>query len=165
MLRRPNVDLIIWILPCVTVGGRNNLIMEWKLRIDLIQPRLLYRIPCCMLFHHMAVQLYTACCTLYPKVVFLVSQLAVYIVKTSYAFGTLVYFFNIWLIMRLTTRLCSSFQALVTRGVGNANVEKLSISDLPKECLYKQTKGQCDMLVEVEYSTLNYKDALVVSGR
>ena len=41
----------------------------------------------------------------------------------------------------------------------------MSVSDLPKECLYKQTKGLCDMLVEVEYSTLNYKDALVVSGR
>ena len=67
--------------------------------------------------------------------------------------------------MRLTTRLCSSFQALVTRGLGNANVEKLSMSDLPTECQYKQTKGPCDMLVEVEYSTLNYKDALVVSGR
>ena len=75
------------------------------------------------------------------------------------------YLQNYLLIMRLTPRLCSSFQALVTRGVGNANVEKLSVSDLPKECLYKQTKGLCDMLVEVEYSTLNYKDALVVSGR
>ena len=67
--------------------------------------------------------------------------------------------------MKLTTKLCSSFQALITRDLGSANVEKLSKSDLPKECQYKQTKGPCDMLVEVEYSTLNYKDALVVSGR
>ena len=67
--------------------------------------------------------------------------------------------------MRLTRNLCTSFQALVTRGVGNVGVEMLPLSCLPSECKYKQTKGPCDMKVEVEFSTLNYKDALVVSGR
>ena len=67
--------------------------------------------------------------------------------------------------MRLTRNLCTSFQALVTRGVGNVGVETLSLTDLPSECKYKQTKGPCDMRVKVEFSTLNYKDALVVSGR
>ena len=67
--------------------------------------------------------------------------------------------------MRVTTRLYTTFQALVTRGKGKVGLETLSLSDLPQECTYKQTKGICDMFVEVEYSALNYKDALVVSGR
>ena len=67
--------------------------------------------------------------------------------------------------MKLTLPIFNSVRALVTRGKGNVGVETLSISDLPTECKYKQTKGPCDMTVEVDYSTLNYKDALVVSGR
>ena len=66
--------------------------------------------------------------------------------------------------MRLTRALRSSFSALVTRGKGEVGVETLSLSDLPSQCTYKQTSGPCDLLVEVQYSTLNYKDALVVSG-
>ena len=67
--------------------------------------------------------------------------------------------------MRLSRSLFSSFPALVTRGTGQVGVETLTVSDLPGECLYKHTRGRCDMLVKVDFSTLNYKDALVVSGR
>ena len=68
--------------------------------------------------------------------------------------------------MRVSRTFLSSFPALVTRGkAGQVGVERLSESDLPRECGYKQTRGSCDLLVKVEFSTLNYKDALVVSGR
>ena len=68
--------------------------------------------------------------------------------------------------MRVSRRFLSSFPALVTRGpAGQVAVERLTEADLPRECLYKQTRGSCDLLVRVEFSTLNYKDALVVSGR
>ena len=67
--------------------------------------------------------------------------------------------------MRVTRSLLSSFPALVTRAAGQVGVERLSVSDLPRECVYKQTRGSCDLLVKVDFSTLNYKDALVVSGK
>ena len=68
--------------------------------------------------------------------------------------------------MRVSRTVLSSFPALVTRGqAGQVGVERLDVSDLPGECRYKQTQGSCDLLVRVEFSTLNYKDALVVSGR
>jgi len=68
--------------------------------------------------------------------------------------------------MRLTRCLLSSnFPALVTRGKTPAKLESLTRSDLPKESQYKGAPGPCDMLVKVEYSTLNYKDALVVTGK
>jgi len=67
--------------------------------------------------------------------------------------------------MKLSPRLCSSFQALVTRGKKTpATVETLSRTDLPMESTSKAAPGSCDMLVQVEYSTLNYKDAMVVTG-
>ena len=53
-----------------------GIILLWKLRIDLIQPRLLSSPNGCTL--------YTAVynlCTVCPKVVFLVTQLAVYMLK------------------------------------------------------------------------------------
>jgi len=67
--------------------------------------------------------------------------------------------------MRLSPRLLSSFPALVTRGKTPATVETLTRADLPAVSTYKAAPGTCDMLVKVEYSTLNYKDALVVTGK
>jgi len=67
--------------------------------------------------------------------------------------------------MKISPRLCSSFQALVTRGKKTpATVETLTRADLPLESTSKAAPGTCDMLVQVEYSTLNYKDALVATG-
>ena len=58
-----------------------------------------------------------------------------------------------------------SIRALVTRGKKTpAAVETLSTSDLPTNCVYKGQEGPTDCLVDVEYSCINYKDALVVSG-
>ena len=68
-------------------------------------------------------------------------------------------------IMRISPRLFSSFPALVTRGKAPATVETLTRSDLPSASTVKSQPGECDLLVKVEYSTLNYKDALVVTGK
>ena len=38
-------------------------------------------------------------------------------------------------------------------------------SDLPASSTVKSQPGECDLLVKVDYSTLNYKDALVVTGK
>lgn len=58
-----------------------------------------------------------------------------------------------------------TIRALVTRAKKTpAKVEMLAVTDLPKESAIKRTLGKCDVLVEVDYSTLNYKDALVASG-
>ena len=65
----------------------------------------------------------------------------------------------------MTTRLCSSFPALVTRGKAPATVETLSRAELPAASTVKSQPGECDLLVSVEYSTLNYKDALVATGK
>lgn len=69
--------------------------------------------------------------------------------------------------MKLSPRLFShSFPALVTRGRTPASLETLTRADLPVESTYKLgIPGTCDMLVQVEYSTINYKDALVVMGK
>ena len=42
-----------------------------------------------------------------------------------------------------------------------ATIETLEISDLPVKSLVKQSPGICDTIVNVKYSNLNYKDALV----
>jgi len=68
--------------------------------------------------------------------------------------------------MRISPRLFSSFPALVTQGKGSpAVVTSLSRADLPATSTSKPAPGECDLLVKVEYSTLNYKDALVVTGK
>ena len=67
--------------------------------------------------------------------------------------------------MRISPRLLSSFPALVTRGKTPATVESLARADLPSASTVKSQPGECDLLVKVEYSTLNYKDALVVTGK
>jgi len=67
--------------------------------------------------------------------------------------------------MKLSPRLCSSFPALITRGKTPATVETLSRTDLPSSSTVKSQPGDCDLLVKVDYSTLNYKDALVVTGK
>jgi len=67
--------------------------------------------------------------------------------------------------MKLSPRFLSSFRALVTAGKKTpATVVTLQRSDLPSASTYKQAPGECDLLVKVEYSTLNYKDAMVVTG-
>lgn len=69
--------------------------------------------------------------------------------------------------MRLTTvtRMPQTFRALVTRGKKSlATVETLSTADLPKVSTIKQMPGNCDTIVQVEFSTINYKDAMVVTG-
>ncbi len=56
----------------------------------------------------------------------------------------------------------SAFRALVTKAKKiPATVENLSVTDLPAESKVKQSPGKCDTTVIVEYSNLNYKDALV----
>jgi len=67
--------------------------------------------------------------------------------------------------MKLSSRLLSSFPALVTRGKTPATVETLTRSDLPSSSTVKSQPGECDLLVKVQFSTLNYKDALVVTGK
>jgi len=68
--------------------------------------------------------------------------------------------------MKFSPKLCSSFKALVTRGKKTpATVETLTRADLPMTSTCKAAPGACDMLVQVEYSTLNYKDAMVVTGK
>jgi len=67
--------------------------------------------------------------------------------------------------MKLSPTICSSFKALVTRGKTPATVETLTRADLPMTSTSKAAPGSCDMLVQVDYSTLNYKDAMVVTGK
>jgi len=67
--------------------------------------------------------------------------------------------------MRLSPRVCSSFQALVTRGKAPGTVETLTRAELPATSTCRAAPGTCDMLVQVEYSSLNYKDALVATGK
>ena len=68
--------------------------------------------------------------------------------------------------MRLTKILnMSNFKALITKAKKTpASIESLSIAELPKESTVKQSPGKCDTIVNVKYSNLNYKDALVVLG-
>ena len=53
----------------------------------------------------------------------------------------------------------------MTRGKAPATVETLSRAELPAASTVKAQPGECDLLVSVEYSTLNYKDALVATGK
>ena len=46
-----------------------------------------------------------------------------------------------------------------------AALETASRADLPTSSTVKASAGECDLLVRVQYSTLNYKDALVVQGK
>jgi len=67
--------------------------------------------------------------------------------------------------MRLSARLLSSFPALVTRGKkAPATVETLTTADLPQTSTVKASPGECDLLLDVKFSTLNYKDALTATG-
>jgi len=67
--------------------------------------------------------------------------------------------------MRLSAKLMNSFPALITRGKTPATIETLTRTDLPSTSTVKSQPGECDLLVKVDYSTLNYKDALVVLGK
>ena len=73
--------------------------------------------------------------------------------------------------MRTTAvnRIPKSFRALVSRQKNAlASLETLQFNDLPKTYSIKQMSKvitkECDTILKVEYSTLNYKDALVVTG-
>ena len=59
----------------------------------------------------------------------------------------------------------SNFKALITKAKKTpSTIESLTISELPKDSTVKQSPGKCDTIVNVKYSNLNYKDALVVLG-
>lgn len=59
----------------------------------------------------------------------------------------------------------SAFRALVSRAKKTpATVESLDLSELPKSSVNKAAPGDCNTLIKVDYSNLNYKDALVVTG-
>ncbi len=61
--------------------------------------------------------------------------------------------------------LPSSIRALITRAKkAPAAVEMIQRTDLPAHSGVKKSPGQCDLLVQVEYSNLNYKDAMIVTG-
>ena len=69
--------------------------------------------------------------------------------------------------MRLTllNQMPKTFRALVTKEKKvPATLDTLSTNDLPKTSSIKQMSktvtGECDTIVKVSYSTLNYKDAL-----
>ena len=56
----------------------------------------------------------------------------------------------------------ANFRALVTVNKKTpATVETLTFDSLPKQSTVKQSPGACDTIVNVKYSNLNYKDALV----
>ena len=66
--------------------------------------------------------------------------------------------------MRLTAslRMSSTFKALVTKAKKMpATVGSLTVEELPSESTVKQSPGKCDTVVNVKYSNLNYKDAMV----
>ena len=67
--------------------------------------------------------------------------------------------------MKLSPRLFSSFPALVTRGKTPATLETITRADLPTSSTVKSQPGEADLVVQVQFSTLNYKDALVVTGK
>ena len=74
--------------------------------------------------------------------------------------------------MRLTSlnQMPKTFRALVTKEKKvPATLNTLSANDLPKTSSIKQMSktvtGECDTIVKVRYSTLNYKDAMVVTGK
>ena len=85
---------------------------------------------------------------------------------TDVTYDRCIQIFSELVVMRVSSlRLCSSFPALVTRGKAPATVETLSRAELPAASTVKSQPGECDLLVSVEYSTLNYKDALVATGK
>lgn len=62
-------------------------------------------------------------------------------------------------------KMSSNFRALITKAKkAPATLESLSTGELPSESTVKQSPGNCDTLVNVKFSNLNYKDALVVMG-
>ena len=44
------------------------------------------------------------------------------------------------------------------------NAAPLLCADLPSSSSVKRSPGECDVLVKVEHSSLNYKDAMVTTG-
>jgi NADPH:quinone reductase-like Zn-dependent oxidoreductase len=55
-----------------------------------------------------------------------------------------------------------NFRALVTKAKKTpATIELLTQADFPTESKVKLSPGPCDTIVKVQYSNLNYKDALV----
>ena len=62
-------------------------------------------------------------------------------------------------------KMSNTFKALVTKAKKTpAALEILNQDQLPTESKVKQSPGKCDTIVNVKFSNLNYKDALVVLG-
>ena len=59
------------------------------------------------------------------------------------------------------------FRALVTKAKKTlATVEQLTRTDLPTSSTVKQSSGaECNLTIQLTYSNLNYKDAMVVTGK
>jgi len=63
------------------------------------------------------------------------------------------------------SRSSGTFRALVTAAKKTpATIQAMSESALPAISGVKAAPGDCDTLINVNYSTLNYKDAMVVTG-
>jgi len=68
--------------------------------------------------------------------------------------------------MRITRHLACSFRALITKEKKvPATVGSLTRAELPTTSTVKVSPGECDLHVRVSYSNINYKDALVVTGK
>jgi len=62
--------------------------------------------------------------------------------------------------------LSSAIRALVAAQPKTpAAIQTISRDDLPKASTCKQAPGPCDTIVKVKYSNVNYKDALVATGK
>jgi len=67
--------------------------------------------------------------------------------------------------MRLTLSRMSTFRALVSMGKNvPATVQSLNESQLPATSSVKAAPGDCDTIIKVDYSNLNFKDAMVATG-
>lgn len=67
--------------------------------------------------------------------------------------------------MRLTVTKMSTFRALVSMGKNvPATVQSLNESQLPATSSVKAAPGDCDTIIKVDYSNLNFKDAMVATG-
>merc|ERR1712226_327754 len=50
-------------------------------------------------------------------------------------------------------------------GGSPATIEQIPVSDLPTESGHKRSPGACELKIKVSHSTVNYKDALVSTGK
>jgi len=63
-------------------------------------------------------------------------------------------------------RCSAGFKALISKNKFTpATLETLNFTDLPFESVVKRSFGICDTIINVKYSNLSYKDALIVLGK